>query len=182
MGEPPGGFLCGSEESTCNAGDLGSIPGLGRSPGEGNGLPTPVFWPGELYGLYSPWGRKESDTTERLSLHFTWVSPQVGWRMVGGLGAGESWLSLQVPLWSWIGFEVAWRWGSSRMEDGAPMGCAQCVRSGETGGTRTSERNTPPTPLQGTGESIFQSTCCEAVCCGFCDGTTEPFIFCHDSF
>ena len=28
-----------SKESTCNAGDLGSIPGLGRSPGEGNGYP-----------------------------------------------------------------------------------------------------------------------------------------------
>ena len=28
-----------SKESTCNAGDLGSIPGLGRSPGEGNGTP-----------------------------------------------------------------------------------------------------------------------------------------------
>ena len=32
--------------------DLGSIPGLRRSPGEGNGLPTPVFWPGEFHGLY----------------------------------------------------------------------------------------------------------------------------------
>ena len=33
------GFPCGSvgKESTCNVGDLGSIPGLGRSPGEGNG-------------------------------------------------------------------------------------------------------------------------------------------------
>ena len=31
-------------------------------------LPTPVFWPGEFLGLYSPWGRKESDMTERLSL------------------------------------------------------------------------------------------------------------------
>ena len=31
----PGGS--GSKESACNAGDLGSIPGLGRSPGEGNG-------------------------------------------------------------------------------------------------------------------------------------------------
>ena len=30
--------------------------------------PTPVFWPGEFHGLYSPWGHKESDTTERLSL------------------------------------------------------------------------------------------------------------------
>ena len=28
----------------------------------------PVFWPGEFHGLYSPWGRKESNTTERLSL------------------------------------------------------------------------------------------------------------------
>ena len=31
-------------------------------------LPTPVFWPGEFYGLYSPWGHKASDTTEQLSL------------------------------------------------------------------------------------------------------------------
>ena len=29
---------------------------------------TPVFWPGEFHGLYSPWCCKESDTTERLSL------------------------------------------------------------------------------------------------------------------
>ena len=32
-------------------------------------LPTPVCWPGEFHGLYSPWRRKESDTTEWLSLH-----------------------------------------------------------------------------------------------------------------
>ena len=31
-------------------------------------LQTPVFWPGEFHGLYSPLGHKESDTTERLSL------------------------------------------------------------------------------------------------------------------
>ena len=31
-------------------------------------LPTPVFWPGEFHGLYSPRGRKESDTTEPLWL------------------------------------------------------------------------------------------------------------------
>ena len=34
-------------------------------------LPTPVFWPGECHGLYSPRGCKESDTTEQLSLHFS---------------------------------------------------------------------------------------------------------------
>ena len=49
------------KESACNAGDLGSIPGLGRSP-RGKGLPTPVFWPGEFHGLFSPWGCKELDT------------------------------------------------------------------------------------------------------------------------
>ena len=75
-------FLGGSDgkEFTCNAGNLGSIPGLWRSPGEGKGYhssilalrippppvfypgksPTPVFLPGESYGQrslagYSPW-------------------------------------------------------------------------------------------------------------------------------
>ena len=63
------------KELPANAGDkrdLGSVSGLGRSPGEGNGNPlqysclkNPVdrgTWLG-----YSPWCRKESDTTERLS-------------------------------------------------------------------------------------------------------------------
>ena len=63
------GFPCGSagEESACNAGDLGSIPGLPRSRRRER-LPTPVFWPGEFHGLYSPRGCKESDTT----FGFTW--------------------------------------------------------------------------------------------------------------
>ena len=44
-------------ESTCNMGDLGLIPGLGRSPGEGNSYP--LQYSGlEIHGLYSPWGRK----------------------------------------------------------------------------------------------------------------------------
>ena len=47
--------------SVCNMGDQGSIPGLRRSPGEENGLPTPVFLPREFHGQrgqrrYSPWG------------------------------------------------------------------------------------------------------------------------------
>ena len=35
------GFPCGSagKDSACNAGDLGSVPGLGKSPGEGKGYP-----------------------------------------------------------------------------------------------------------------------------------------------
>ena len=56
------GFPCGSagKESACSVRDLGSIPALGRR----ERLPTLVFWPRELNGLYSPWGREESDTTE----------------------------------------------------------------------------------------------------------------------
>ena len=48
--------------------DAGLIPGLGRSPGEGNGNPL-VFLPGETHGQrslagYSPWGHTKSDITE----------------------------------------------------------------------------------------------------------------------
>ena len=55
-------------------GDPGSIPGSGRSPGEGNGNPFHYYCLEKSHGLrslvgYNPWGRKESDTTERL--HFT---------------------------------------------------------------------------------------------------------------
>ena len=57
------------KESTCIAGDLGSIPGfdpwVGKIPWRRKErLPTPVFWSGEFHGLYSQWSRKESDTTE----------------------------------------------------------------------------------------------------------------------
>ena len=55
--------------SVYNAGDPGSIPGLGRSPGEGNWQSTPGLLPGKSHGQrslvgYSPWHLKESDTTE----------------------------------------------------------------------------------------------------------------------
>ena len=74
------------KESACNAGDLGSVPGLERSPGEGNGyslqysyqdksVDRGALWAahgvseiwtqtypgkstGEFHGLYSPWDRK----------------------------------------------------------------------------------------------------------------------------
>ena len=67
------GFPGGSEVkvSACNAGGLGSIPELGRSPGGGHGNPLQYSClenPGQrsLAG-YSPWGRKELDMTEWLS-------------------------------------------------------------------------------------------------------------------
>ena len=52
-----------SKESR-HAGDLGSIPGLERSPGEGKGYPL------QYSGLENSMGVSQLDTTERLSLHF----------------------------------------------------------------------------------------------------------------
>ena len=57
-------FRFGSDgkESACNAGDLGWIPGLGRSPGEGNSYPLQC--PSLENPMDSSRGRKESDMTE----------------------------------------------------------------------------------------------------------------------
>ena len=60
------------KESACNVGDLGLIPGLGRSPGGGHGNPLQYSClekPHGQKGLVgcSPWGCKELDTTEQLS-------------------------------------------------------------------------------------------------------------------
>ena len=63
------GFLGSSngKESSCNAGDLGSISGLRRSPGEGNGNPHQYSCLGNHMDRsvagYSPWGHKELDMT-----------------------------------------------------------------------------------------------------------------------
>ena len=57
----PGGS--NGKESVCNAGVLGSIPGLGGSPGGGKGYPLQY----SCLAGYSPWGSKVSDVTERLS-------------------------------------------------------------------------------------------------------------------
>ena len=65
------GFPGGSDgkESAFSVGDLGSIPGLGRSPGGGHGNPLQyscVVNPTEQRSLvgYSKWGRKELEPTE----------------------------------------------------------------------------------------------------------------------
>ena len=66
------GFPGGSDgiESTCNAGDLGSIPELGRSPGGGHGNPLQYSCLENPHGqrsLGGGGGHKESDTTEQVS-------------------------------------------------------------------------------------------------------------------
>ena len=47
----------------------GFDPWVGKIPWRRERLPTPIFWPGEFHGVYSPWGHKELDTTFML-LHF----------------------------------------------------------------------------------------------------------------
>ena len=59
-----------NKKSACNAGDPGLIPGLGRFPRRREWLPTPGFLSREFHGRrrlvgYSPWGCKQSDTTQR---------------------------------------------------------------------------------------------------------------------
>ena len=71
----PGGS---DKELTCNAGDLGSIPGLGRAPGGGHGNPFQYSCLENPHGQrslvsYSPWGHKESDTTERLNTQLWYI-------------------------------------------------------------------------------------------------------------
>ena len=86
-----GSHLCGlvfpggsdGKASDYHAGDMGSVPGSGRSSGEGNGNPLQYPCLERVHGQrslvgYSPWGRKESDTTERLHFHFSvvWVGSE----------------------------------------------------------------------------------------------------------
>ena len=69
MRDFPGGSVV--KNPPANAGDAGSIPGLGRSPGEGKGYP--LHYSGQKNSMdYRPWGHKDLDTTDQfsLSLHF----------------------------------------------------------------------------------------------------------------
>ena len=78
------GFLCGSDakESACNVGDPGLNIFLGQEdiPWRRKWQPTPVFLPGQSHGQrslagYSPWGHKESDRIERLTLLLKGIVP-----------------------------------------------------------------------------------------------------------
>ena len=91
---PPSGS--DGKESTCNVGDLGLIPGLGRSPGGGHGNPLQYsclenpHTQRSLVG-YSPWGRKESDPTEQLNTaqHREKLGNQNAQRRIKDLGKYE---------------------------------------------------------------------------------------------
>ena len=76
MNEWQGSGVSDGKESPCNVGDPGSLSGLERSPGEGNGNPIQYSCPENSMdrGAYSPQGCKESDTTEQLILTHTWMN------------------------------------------------------------------------------------------------------------
>ena len=82
------------KRSACNVGNLGSIPGLGRFPGGQHGNLLQYSCLENPHGQrslagYSPWGHKESDTTEQLSTstHFTIsIAPYYAWTV-------ENWYS-----------------------------------------------------------------------------------------
>ena len=81
----PGGS--DGEESVCNAWDLGSISGLGRSPGEENGNPLQYSClenPNGLRSLagYSPWICKESHMIEWLSIAYRWFPEGIQMRSI----------------------------------------------------------------------------------------------------
>ena len=85
------GFPSGSadKESACNAGHLGSIPRLGRSPGGGHGNPLQYFCLENLMNreawqaIYSPWGHKELDMTEQLIKYSTSINNKKWGEKVG---------------------------------------------------------------------------------------------------
>ena len=70
-GLPTGGSVVKNQPAYAgDTGDVGLIPGSGRSPWRRKRQPTPIFLPGKFYGQrsltgYSPWGRKDSG----LSMH-----------------------------------------------------------------------------------------------------------------
>ena len=86
------GFPCSSDgkEPASNGGELGSIPGLGRSPGGGHGNLLQYSYLKNPHGQrslagYSPWGRKESDMTEQLSTQrMEKTSKYSWWLFLGG--------------------------------------------------------------------------------------------------
>ena len=111
------GFPGGSagKESTCNEGDLGLIPELGRSPGEGKGYPL------QCSGLedsmkYNIWSRKESGTTERLSCSAFNIWLQSLWSSRSHESWAQAWKRLASSLPCWLTIRTWWpksmKWSS----------------------------------------------------------------------
>ena len=70
----------------------GFDPWVGKIPWRRERLSTPVFWPGEFYGLCRPWGGKESDMTEWLSL--THIINCLKWLLISPIFPSSSFFPL----------------------------------------------------------------------------------------
>ena len=86
--------------------ETGFDPCVGKIPWRRERLPTPVFWPGEFHGLYSPLGSKESDTT------FTFTSSP---RMAHGFYYREEVVLIGRGVQGWSPMDIlrAQKWKSS---------------------------------------------------------------------
>ena len=101
------GFPCGSswERIHLQCGRPGFDPWVGKIPWRRERLPSLVFWPGEFPGLYSPWGRRKWDTTERLSLthHPTKASCKAWQVSLPGCGSQKRWVMRSCPVFRSVG-------------------------------------------------------------------------------
>ena len=98
------GFCCvstGKKKISLQCRRPGFNPWVRKIPWGRERLSTPVFWPGELHGLYGPWGHKESDMTERLpstSLQKQGLDPAVEELME--VRSGLLWIRGRgIPVW-----------------------------------------------------------------------------------
>ena len=108
------GFPGRSDECSCSARDLGSIPGWGRSPGGGHGNPLQhscleKSQRQRSLASYSPWSHKESDTTEQLSHTHTHTHTQGRWWKII-LQDQSAELQIQFPA---TFYPFSWRWINS---------------------------------------------------------------------
>ena len=96
------------KESACNWGDPGSIPGLGRFPWRRGWQPSPRFLPEESHGQrslvgYSPWGHKQLDVTEQLTLTHWPLVKKLMFPSAFGVSKG----SIKNPVGCWLA-ELVW--------------------------------------------------------------------------
>ena len=104
------------KEFACYAGDLGLLPGLipgfspwvGQIPWRRKGQPTPVFLPAKFLGQrslvgYSPWGCKELDTAEQLTLTHIWIDRYMDRGMDAYMGV-DRWIGGLMGGWmaQWV--------------------------------------------------------------------------------
>ena len=176
MGQPPFSFLPFLFFFFNRALDFN--PWVEKIPWRREQLPTPVFWPGEFHGLYSPWGLKESDTTEWLSLfyfqtHRGWVTCIKSQRYqrqcqnsVSPLGSSHCpVIPGDLAGWQW---KCAWYWLSGHM----PATCASSFSPLDVFGRQLKHSITPSSiSVPGEWPSILQG-------CRVIKPTSQHCYFC----